>query len=220
MLFCQLRHTLCKQDIYSPSVKKWILYGEWWSDKWLSCSYSRGKWVQIDLHPAKSSHRHRPTLLTQFSLPSCLCLSTPFHTNTHSPSLYTHTHFSQYGSALGSSGASSGGQCSQVWTGERAGVLLSSETHKYSALAIWDGLHIYVILLKTLCQQTPLRPYNQPPFLPTKGVHGMAHRCAAQLVLICNKLVITFTTRCRAAPWLLLFYFKSCKKVPQLTLHA
>ena len=70
------------------------------------------------------------------------------HTHTH-----THTHFSQYGSAFGSGGASSGGHCSQVWTGEEQ-VYCCQQRLINTQAATRDGLHIYVIILKTLCQQT------------------------------------------------------------------
>lgn len=160
------------------------------------------------------THPH-PTQ-TPPSLPSCLCLSTPFHTNTHSLPFplhsHTHSHFSQYGSALGSGGASSDGQSSQVWTEEEQ-VYCCQQRLINTLPAIWDGLHVYVIILKTLCQQTLLRPYNLPPmrkvFSPHKGsLCGSAHRCAAQPVLICNKLVIQSATRCKAAPWGQSFEFK------------
>lgn len=99
---------------------------------------------------------------------------------------HTHTHASpKYGSTLGACPGS-------VWTGEEQ-VYCCQQRLINSQPVIWDGLHIYVIILKTLCQQTLLRPFNLPPerkqSLSTKGVCGMMAHVA---LLLCNKLVCHF----------------------------
>ena len=138
-------------------------------------------WRLIYFHLSKP-----PPTYTHLSLllPLSVC-----YNHTLSPFLYTHTdsHFSQYGGVFGSSGASSGGQSSQVWTqGEQ--VCCCQQRLINTPAAIRDGLHVHVIILKALCQQTLLRTYNLPPMRKVFSAYKGSLR-------LLNKLVPQFTTR-------------------------
>lgn len=88
----------------------------------------------------------RPRQLPPVALSTSLHLFIKMHFS--SSCAHTLSHVSQYGSALGNSGASSSGQCSQRWTGVEQ-VYCCQQGRMNTQTAIWDELHIYVIILKT-----------------------------------------------------------------------